>query len=113
MRQLLLTTVLFLVLTSCNGRKLVESAINQGNYDQAINDVLIKLENNKDNKRKQDYIVMLEDAYHKVLEEDLLDVVHLKKDGNPEQYKAIYETYLDLEARQNAIKRVMPLQISG
>jgi tetratricopeptide (TPR) repeat protein len=113
MRQLLLTTVLFLVLTSCNGRKLVESAINQGNYDQAINDVLKKLENNKDNKRKQDYIVMLEDAYHKVLKEDLRDVVHLKKDGNPEQYKAIYETYLDLEARQNAIKRVMPLQISG
>nr|WP_321224518.1 hypothetical protein [uncultured Psychroserpens sp.] len=113
MKQLLLTTVLLLVLTSCSGRKQIEKAISHGNYDQAINDALQKLENNKDKKRKQDYIVMLEDAYYKVLEEDLQDVAHLKKDGNPEQYKTIYEIYLDLEARQNAIKRVMPLQING
>ncbi|MDG5491749.1 hypothetical protein [Psychroserpens sp. SPM9] len=113
MKQLLLTTVLLLVLTSCSGRKQIEKAISHGNYDQAINDALRKLENNKDKKRKQDYIVMLEDAYYKVLEEDLQDVAHLKKDGNPEQYKTIYEIYLDLEARQNAIKRVLPLQIDG
>jgi hypothetical protein len=56
---------------------------------------------------------MLEDAYYKVLEENSQGIQHLKKEGNPEQYKAIYETYLDLEARQNAIKRVMPLQING
>nr|WP_321236495.1 hypothetical protein [uncultured Psychroserpens sp.] len=113
MKQLLLTTVLLLVLTSCSGRKQIEKAISHGNYDQAINDALRKLENNKDKKRKQDYIVMLEDAYYKVLEEDLQDVKHLKKDGNPEQHKTIYEIYLDLEARQNAIKRVLPLKING
>ncbi|WP_299277813.1 hypothetical protein [uncultured Psychroserpens sp.] len=113
MKQLLLTTVLLLVLTSCSGRKQIEKAISHGNYDQAINDALRKLENNKDKKRKQDYIVMLEEAYYKVLEEDLQDIQHLKKDGNPEQYKVIYEIYLDLEARQNAIKRVLPLQING
>jgi len=113
MKQLLLTTVLLLVLTSCSGRKQIESAISHGNYDLAIHDALRKLENNKDKKRKQDYIVMLEDAYYKVLEEDLQDVEHLKKDGNPEQYKTIYEIYLDLEARQNAIKRVLPLKING
>ncbi|WP_298899068.1 hypothetical protein [uncultured Psychroserpens sp.] len=113
MKQLLLTTVLLLVLTSCSGRKQIEQAISHGNYDQAINDALRKLENNKDKKRKQDYIVMLEDAYYKVLEEDLQDIQHLKKDGNPEQYRTIYEIYLDLEARQDAIKRVLPLQING
>lgn len=113
MKQLLLTTALLLILTSCSGRKQIESAISHGNYDQAITDALKKLENNKDKRRKQDYIVMLEDAYYKVLEEDLQDVAHLKKDGNPEQYKVIYDIYLDLEARQNAIKRVMPLQING
>ncbi|MBR9846923.1 MAG: hypothetical protein GYB35_12835 [Algicola sp.] len=91
----------------------MEKAISHGNYDQAINDALRKLENNKDKKRKQDYIVMLEDAYYKVLEEDLQDLQHLKKDGNPEQFKTIYEIYLDLEERQNAIKRVLPLKING
>lgn len=113
MKKLLLLSVLISLLVSCSGRKQIEKAISHGNYDQAINDALQKLENNKDKKRKQDYIVMLEDAYYKVLEEDLQDVVHLKKDGNPEQYKMIYEIYLDLDARQNAIKRVMPLQING
>ena len=113
MKQLLLTTVLLLVLTSCSGRKQIEKAINHGNYDQAISDALRKLENNKDKPRKQDYIVMLEDAYYKVLDKDLNTIKHLKKDGNPEQYKTIYNIYLDLEARQNAIKRVLPLQING
>lgn len=113
MKQLLLTTVLLLILTSCSGRKQIESAISHGNYDQAITDALRKLQNNKDKKRKQDYIVMLEDAYYKVLDENLQDVAHLKKDGNPEHFKVIYDIYLDLEARQNAIKRVMPLQING
>ncbi|WP_425075777.1 hypothetical protein [Psychroserpens sp. S379A] len=114
MKKLLLSTVaLLLVLTSCSGRKQIESAISHGNYDLAIANALRKLENNKDKKRKQDYIVMLEEAYYKVLEEDLLDIEHLKKDGNPEQYKAIYEMYVDLDERQNAIKRVLPLQING
>jgi len=112
-KLLLFTTGLLLVLTSCSGRKHIEKAISHGNYDLAINDALRKLENNKDKKRKQDYIVMLEDAYYKVLEEDLRDLKHLKKDGNPEQFKTIYEIYLDLEARQNAIKRVLPLKING
>jgi len=56
---------------------------------------------------------MLEDAYYKVLDRDLKDVAHLKKDGNPEQFKTIYNIYLDLEARQNAIKRILPLKING
>ena len=113
MKQLLLTTVLLLVLTSCSGRKHIETAISHGNYDQAISNALKKLENNKDKKRKQDYIIMLEDAYYKVLARDLNTIKHLKKDGNPEQYKAIYEIYADLEARQNAIKAVMPLKIGN
>jgi hypothetical protein len=113
MKRLLLLSVLVSVLVSCSAKKQMESAISSGNYDQAISEALRKLENNKDKKRKQDYIVMLEDAYYKVLEEDLQDLEHLKKDGNPEHYKTIYNIYLDLRERQNAIKRVLPLKING
>tara|TARA_R110002033_G_scaffold38252_1_gene77525 strand:+ start:8993 stop:10177 length:1185 start_codon:yes stop_codon:yes gene_type:complete len=113
MKRFLLLTVLVSVLISCSAKKQIETAISHGNYDEAISEALRKLENNKDKNRKQDYIVMLEDAYYKVLEEDLNDLEHLKKDGNPEQFKTIYNIYLDLEARQNAIKRVMPLKING
>ncbi|SDI61149.1 hypothetical protein [Winogradskyella thalassocola] len=113
MKRLLLLSVLVTVLISCSAKKQIESAISHGNYDQAISEALEKLENNKDKKSKQDYIVMLEEAYNKVLDEDLQTIKHLKKDGNPEQYKTIYNMYSDLEARQTAIKRVMPLQVNG
>ena len=113
MKRLLLCTVLVSVLVSCSAKKQIEEAISHGNYDHAISEALRKLKNNKDKKRKQAYVTMLKDAYNKVLEEDLLHISHLKKDGNPELYKSIYEAYVDLENRQNAIKRIMPLSIHG
>lgn len=113
MKRFLLCTVLVSVLVSCSAKKQIEEAISHGNYDQAISEALRKLENNKDKKRKQDYVIMLKEAYDKVLTEDLAQIEHLKKDGNPELYKTIYESYADLEARQNAIKHVMPLKING
>lgn len=113
MKRFLLFTVLVSVLVSCSAKKQIETAISHGNYDHAISEALRKLENNKDKKRKQDYVVMLKEAYDKVLEEDLAQIAHLKKDGNPELYKTIYESYADLEERQNAVKRIMPLKING
>ncbi len=113
MKRLLLLSVLLSLLLSCNGRKQVEKAINSGNYDLAINDALKKLNTNKDSKRKQDYILMLRDAYYKVVARDLDKIKHLKKDDNPELYKEIYETFADLNARQEAIKPVLPLIVNG
>ena len=113
MKNFTMLAVLLLVLNSCVGRKQIEKQLNSGNYDLAISNALKKLENNKDKKRKQDYIVMLQDAFYKVVEENHNDINHLKKDGNPEQYQHIFNTYLDLEDRQRAIKAVMPLHIDG
>lgn len=113
MKKLLLLSIVLSLFISCSGRKQVEKALNSGNYDQAINDALKKLETNKDKKRKQDYAFMLQDAYYKVVERDLNDISHLKKDNNPELYQNIYEIYSDLNARQEAIKPILPLTING
>ncbi|WP_347922060.1 hypothetical protein [Pontimicrobium sp. SW4] len=113
MKKLLLLTVLLSVLISCSGRKQVEKAVNSGNYDQAIANALKKLETNKNKKRKQDYALMLRDAYYKVVERDLNTIKHLKKGNNPELFTEIYELYLDLDARQEAIKPVLPLVVNG
>ncbi|MGJ8593112.1 MAG: hypothetical protein ACSHXF_11215 [Aquaticitalea sp.] len=113
MKKFLLVTVLFTLLASCSSKKQIEKALHSGNYDLAIEDALRKLENNKDKERKQDFVVMLEDAYYKAMERDFNDIDHLKKDGNPENYKTIYERYLDMNARQEAIKPILPLQIGG
>jgi len=111
MKRLLLLSVLISLLVSCSSRKHIEKQLYAGNYDVAITKALKKLENNKDKKRKQQFIVMLEDAYEKVVERDLRIIDHLKKDGNPEQFKTIYEMYSNLSARQEAIKPLLPLKI--
>ena len=113
MKKLLLLTILLSILISCNGRKQVEKAVNSGNYDQAITNALKKLETNKNKKRKQDYVLMLRDAYYKAIERDLNTINHLQKDNNPELYTEIHELFLDLDARQEAIKPVMPLLVNG
>ncbi len=113
MKTSLLFTILVTLLVSCSSKHQIEKALHSGNYDQAIEDALRKLENNKNKERKQDFVVMLKDAYYKAVDRDLKTIEHLKKDANPEHYKAIYENYLDLNARQEAIKPVLPLQVAG
>ncbi|MBN2867106.1 MAG: hypothetical protein JXK08_00405 [Flavobacteriaceae bacterium] len=113
MKNFTIITVLFLALSSCVGRKQIEKQLNSGNYDQAINNALKKLETNKNTKRKQDYVFLLRDAYYKVVEDNHYRINQLKQDGNPEYYEDIYNLYTRLDSRQNAIKSVLPLQING
>ncbi|WP_339893719.1 hypothetical protein [uncultured Algibacter sp.] len=113
MKKLLLLSVVLLLLIACNTKKQVEVAVNSGNYDRAINTALDKLRKNKDKKRNYDYAIMLQDAYYKVVERDLENIAHLKKDNNPEMFRNIYELYLDLDARQEAIKPILPLNVNG
>lgn len=113
MKKLLLLTVIISVLVACAGKKQTEKALTSGNYDEAISRALKRLGNNKTKKRNQEYILLLEEAYQKVVTRDLQNIDRLKKDGNPEFYKSIYETYLNLDARQNSIKPLLPLQVEG
>ena len=113
MKRLLLSLVLISFLAACSAKKEVEKAVNTGNYDQAITNALKRLRTNKDTKRKRDYVLMLQDAFYKVVERDLNTIDHLKKDNNPEALRDIYEMYLDLNARQEAIKPILPLNVNG
>jgi len=113
MKKLLLIVTLTTTLIACSTRKQVEKSINTGNYDKAISDALDKLETNKNKKSKENYILMLQDAYIKAVDRDLSSINYLKKDNNPESYQEIYQTYAGLNSRQEAIKPFMPLQING
>lgn len=113
MKKILLLTVISVFVVACSTRKQVEKAVNTGNYDQAINTALKKLRTNKDKKRNYDYVIMLQDAYYKVVDRDLGTIAHLKKDNNPETFVRVYELYEDLDARQQAIKPILPLRVNG
>ncbi|MFH4965748.1 hypothetical protein V8G69_12175 [Gaetbulibacter sp. M235] len=113
MKKLLLIATIFTTLLACSTRKQVEKSINSGNYDKAISDALDKLETNKSKKSKEDYILMLHDAYYKAVDRDLNNIKFLKKDNNPEYHQKIYETYISLNSRQESIKPFMPLQINS
>lgn len=110
------TTLMFVIvafLVSCGSKKKVERALTSGNYNEAIYKAIKKLRTNKDAKRKQDYILLLKDAYDKANERDENSIARLKASNNPEYYKRIYETYNALEKRQNAVRPLLPLSIKG
>ncbi|WP_298533748.1 hypothetical protein [uncultured Algibacter sp.] len=113
MKKLLLLTAITVIVFACSTRKQVEKAVNIGNYDQAINTALRKLRTNKNKKRNYDYVIMLQDAYYKVVERDLGSIAHLNKDDNPEAFVSVYELYKGLDARQEAIKPILPLYVNG
>lgn len=112
MKKLLLL-LLFISILACSTRKQVEKAVSYGNYNEAIITTIKKLSTSKNAKRKQDYIIVLKDAYAKANERDLNSIDHLKKDNNPEFFKEIFELYLDLDNRQEIIKPLLPLTING
>ena len=113
MKKLLLLIVITFFVLSCSTSKQIEKSLNIGNYDQAINDAIGKLRTNKDKKRKSDYILMLEEAFGKVTQRDLQNIDFLKKENNPENYLLIYDAYVALKNRQERIKPLLPLYVSG
>jgi hypothetical protein len=113
MKKITLLLVLFVITVSCGSKKSVERALTSGNYNKAIYDAIKKLRTNKNAKRKQDYILLLKDAYDKATERDLNAILGLKSSNNPELYQRIYETYIALNKRQEAVKPLLPLNING
>ena len=85
--------------------------MSSGNYDEAIANAISNLRTNKDKKGKQDYVYLLEEAFAKAKERDLNTINLLVKDANPAQLEKIYNTYLQLNDRQEKIKPLLPLKL--
>ncbi len=85
--------------------------LSDGNYDGAINKAVDNLRSNKTSKGKQEYIYLLEEAFAKAKENDLRNVDMLSKDGNSANLEKIYNTYLQLNNRQDKIRPLLPLPL--
>jgi len=100
----------FIVITSC-GVKHTRTLLTSGNYDEAIDNALSNLRSNKDKKGNQDYVYILEEAFAKAKERDLNLINLLEQESNPANFEKIYNTYLQLNNRQEKIKPLLPLRL--
>ncbi|GAA0719524.1 hypothetical protein GCM10009430_18690 [Aquimarina litoralis] len=109
MKRKLLLFLITIVLYSCGGKKKTVTALNTGNYDQAINTSVSKLRTNKHKKGKQDYILILEEAFAKAVDRDMNAIAFMQKEGNPANLERIYNSYTTLKNRQERIRPLLPL----
>jgi hypothetical protein len=100
----------FLILTAC-GVKQTQNLLSSGNYDEAINNSISNLRSNKDKKGNQDYVYLLEEAFAKAKERDLNAINLWEKEKNSANFEKIYNTYLQLNNRQEKIKPLLPLKL--
>lgn len=107
----LLFTTLFSV--SCNSVKRTQKFVSRGNYDQAIELAVKKLQKDKGAKEYDAHIRLLEEAFLKAKDDDTRQIALLKRENDPRNSKEIYYTYLDLQARQNLIRPLLPLYSLG
>jgi len=110
MKKQLLLLITLLFLTAC-GVKQTRNLLTSGNYDEAIDNAVSNLRSNKDKKGNQDYVYLLEEAFFKAKERDLNSLNLLEQDKNPANLEKIYNTYIQLDNRQEKIKPLLPLQL--
>ncbi|MCC9018990.1 MULTISPECIES: hypothetical protein [Flavobacterium] len=106
----LLFLILFLALSSC-GVKTTQSMLSDGNYDGAIDRAVEALRTKKDSKGKQDYVYLLEEAFAKAKDRDLRSLELMIKEANPVNAERTYNTYMQLNNRQEKIRPLLPLQL--
>lgn len=85
--------------------------LHSGDYDAAIFAAVESLRGNKNAKSKQEYVLILQEAYTKAKERDLRLISSLSKDANPSNYEKIYTNYINLNNRQELIRPLLPLRI--
>ncbi|MFB9079475.1 hypothetical protein ACFFLS_06280 [Flavobacterium procerum] len=110
MQKITLLFSLFFLAVSC-GVKTTQSLLSDGNYDAAIERSVEALRTKKDSKGKQEYVYMLEEAFAKAKERDLRNIDMMEKEQNKANLKSIFNTYLQLNNRQEKIRPILPLRL--
>ena len=110
MKKIITILIISLLVSNC-AVKHTQKLVYSGDYDNAITIAVSSLASNKDKKSKQEYVLLLEEAFAKAKERDLNSISLLEKEANPTQIERLYEIYVGLNNRQEKIKPLLPLQI--
>lgn len=106
-----ITICVSLLLISCGGVKKTENAISSGNYDQAFENAVKRL--NKDKNKNAKQIPLLKEAYEKANKRDLAEIAKLKNKTDAKSLKRTYKKYMQLDVRQDEIILLQPLSYEG
>lgn len=104
-----LYVIVFALLASCNSVKRSENKLYNGDYDEAIRLSIKKIKKSSNKKSTQQHIRILQDAFKKVVAEDLARVQLLEQKNNTEDSGEIFSIYETLDFRQNLIIPLLPL----
>lgn len=113
MKKAILLLIVVATMAACSSVKRSQKAVNQGNFVEAIDLAVKKLQKNKTNKRSKELIPILEDAYTKFTETSLNRIAFLEKEGNPASKREIFNLYSQLDYVQNSIRPLLPLYRLG
>ncbi|MEP3967550.1 MAG: hypothetical protein ABJM08_00970, partial [Nonlabens sp.] len=111
MRKTIIYLLFTVLIISCSSLKKTETALNQGDYDLAIEIAVNKLIEGKTDKKNQEYIPLLKQAYLKAVAQDQALLQRWQLDNNPAVFESIYETYVAMDQRQDKIKPLLPLTL--
>ena len=100
--------LLLLFVFACSSVKQANKALYSGNYEQAVDIAVNRLQKNKKKKADFEQIAILEDAFSKMKTTYQGRIDFLKKDSNVNTQE-IYNLYLGLDRIQNKIKPLLPL----
>lgn len=101
------------VFVACSNVKRSQKELNRGNYVEAMNLAVKKLQKDKTNKKSKELIPILEDAYAKYTEESLKRIAFLEKENSPASKREIFILYSRLDQMQNSIRPLLPLYRFG
>src|SRR5687767_5438596 len=102
----LLAVVLYFA-PACNT---VQKAVNNGNYDLAVQRATRKLKRDPD---KTKYAFLLEKAVAKAYERDMQHVEYLRREGNPANHAQVYYTLQQIRQRYNTVQPLLPMKIGS
>jgi len=109
----LLLSILVITLLSCGSTQKATSHLQTGNYIEAFNASIAKLNKDKTKKSSQKHIPLLKEAYTKAVDDELKQIKILQKENSPESLKNIYGKYLNLDIRQDEVRALQPLYFEG
>jgi len=113
MKHLIIILSIALLIVGCNSAKRNQKLLDRGDYEQAIELAVKKLQRNKTNAKNDSRIVLLEEAFARSAAEDNRRIVFLKKQSDPSASKEIYYTYQNMEYIQGKIRPLLPLYSSN